>query len=687
MKVYPTAQIRNIALVSHQGAGKTSLVEAMLFNAGEITRMGTVEQGTTTSDFDEEEQRRGLSLSTSQIPIETNGYKLNILDTPGYTDFQGEVKNALMVSDMAVLLIDASSGVEVGAEVYWGFADEFELPRMVLLNKMDRDNVHPEQVLNELGTIFDTRFVPVQLPMFEGGEFTGVVDLLSMKAWRGADDKPGDIPAEFADAAEEARFALIEAAAESDDALLEKYFEVGELSEAEIWQGVRAGLAAQSFIPVAYAAATANIGVKAFTRLVTEVSISPDNRPKAFTGKRGDEGVELPASDGGPLALYVWKTTADPYVGSLTYFRVVSGTLKADQRYYNFTRGEEERFGSLLVMRGNQQMTVDTLHAGDLGAVAKLGHTVTCDTLGDRGTPIIIEPPSFPIPVYSVAVFPATQADSAKMGPTLTRLTEDDPTLTWRLDPATKEAVLEGMGDVHVDVAIKRAARLGVNLETAVPKVPYRETITKVNSAQYRHKKQTGGAGQFAEVHLRVEPLEDGQGFEFGNEVFGGAISSSFIPSIEKGIKSVMESGVIAGYPVVDVKAVVYDGKEHPVDSKDIAFQIAGREVFKLAVQGAGPVLLEPIQILEITVPEANMGDVIGDLSSRRGQVLGTEINAGRAVITAQVPLAEVLRYSNDLRSFTQGRGVYTMRFSHYATVPSHIAQEIIAKAKKEEEE
>lgn len=687
MKVHPTNSIRNIALVSHQGTGKTSLTEAMLFNAGLVTRMGAVEQGTTVSDFDEEEKRRGLSLSTSLIPIETNGLKLNILDTPGYTDFQGDVKNALMVSDMAVVMIDASSGVEVGAEVYWGFADEFELPRMVLINKVDRENIRLEHVLEELNTIFDSRFVPVEIPMFEAGEFVGVVDLLAMKAWLRGDEKPVAVPDAYADAAEEAHFALVEAAAESDDELLEKYFEVGELSNDEMWQGIRAGVQSGTFVPVAYAAGTANTGVRALTSLLTQIAPSPAQRPTAFTGEKAGEVIELPATDSGPLALYVWKSTADPFVGSLTYFRVISGLLKADQRYYNFNQEEEERFGSLLVMRANEQLTVDTMHAGDIGAVAKLNSTVTGDTLGDRGTPIIISQPSFPIPVYSVAVFPATQGDSAKMGPTLSRLTAEDPTLQWRQDPATKEAVLEGMGDVHVDVAIRRAAGLGVNLETAVPKVPYREAVTREGTAQYRHKKQTGGAGQFAEVHLRVEPLEEGEGFEFESKVFGGAISNSFLPSIEKGIKSVLQNGVIAGYPVVGVKAVVFDGKEHPVDSKDIAFQIAGREAFKEAFRAGSPVLMEPLMILTITVPESNMGDVIGDLSSRRGQVLGTEIVAGRAVITAQAPLSEVLRYSNDLRSFTQGRGVYTMKFSHYSTVPSHIAEEIVAKAKKEEEE
>lgn len=687
MKVYPTNSVRNIALISHQGAGKTSLVEAILYNAGAINRMGEVEQGTTVSDHDEEEKRRGLSLATSLIPIELDSVKLNFLDTPGYTDFQGDVKNALYASDMAAILVDASSGVEVGTEVYWGFADEFSLPRLIVINKMDRDNVQPQRVLDELSTIFDTRFVPLQLPIMEGGNFVGVVDLLTQKAYRGADKNPGDVPADMADSIEEARLTLIEAAAESDDALLEKYFEEGELSDEEVLAGVKAGVMTQGFVPVLYAAGTANVGAQALVKLVASIAPNPTERPEPFSGTRAGEEVQLEARADGPLALYVWKTTADPFVGSLTYFRVVSGALKSDGRYFNHNKGEEERFGPLLVMRGSEQMQVDTLNAGDVGAIAKLNHTVTGDTLGDKGTPVLAHQPSFPQPIYSVAVSPATQGDSAKMGPTLTRLTDEDPTLQWRQDAATKEAVLEGMGDVHVDVAIRRAAQLGVNLETAIPKVPYRETVTKTYGTSYRHKKQTGGAGQFAEVHLRVEPLTSGEGYEFANEVFGGAISQSFIPSIEKGVKAVMEEGVIAGYPVVDIRAVVFDGKEHPVDSKDIAFQIAGREVFKDAVRGAGPVILEPIMIVRITVPETNMGDVIGDLSSRRGQVLGTDAVAGRAVVTAKAPLAEMLRYSNDLRSFTQGRGVYTMEFSHYQAVPSHIAEDIVAKAKKAQEE
>jgi len=688
MKVYSTDSIRNIALASHQGAGKTSLVEAMLFNAGAVTRLGAIAQGNTVSDFEEEEVRRGLSLSTSLIPIEANGLKLNFLDTPGYTDFQGEVKNALHMTDMALLLLDASAGVEVGTEVYWGFADEFKAPRMVVANKMDRDTARrPDAITDELHNIFGARFVSLQWPIGERGSFSGVVDLLTMKAYSGTDNTPGDVPAEVKEEASAARVALMEAAAEADDSLLEKYFEAGDLTNDEILRGVKTGLAQATFVPVVYTSGTTNVGVAALTDLLTRIAPSPKDRA-AMNGKRPDDSeVALPADDTGLLAVYVFKTTADPFVGKLTYFRVVSGLLKADSRYYSHTRHEEERFGSLLALRGKEQMPVDTFHAGDIGVVAKLAHANTGDSLGDKANPVVVPPPSYPTPVYAVAVRPSTQADSPKMGPTLTRLCDEDATLQWRQEAATKETILEGMGDVHVDVAIKRAAHLGVHLETAVPRVPYRETITKKFAEEYRHKKQSGGAGQFAEVHMRLEPQPRGEGFEFANEVVGGAISGSFIPSIEKGVRSVMEQGVIAGYPVVDVRAVVIDGKEHPVDSKDIAFQIAGREVFKLAFHGAGPVLLEPVMKLRVIVPDSDMGATIGDLSTRRAQVQGTESMGGRSIITGLAPLAEVQRYSNDLRSFTQGRGVYTQEFSHYQQVPAHLTENIVAHHKKEVEE
>lgn len=679
MKVYDTRSVRNIAFVSHQGSGKTSLAEAILFNKGVINRLGSVMQGTTVSDFDEDEIDRQMSLNTSVVPIEVNGLKLNILDTPGYTDFQGDVENALFVADLAVLLVDASAGVEVGTELYWSLADKYSLPRIIVINKMDRDNIQLDTVQAAMAESFDTNLVPLQLPMFEGGLFSGVIDLLTMKAYRGGGPEP--IPAEMQEAVEAAKLELVEYAAEASDALMEKYFEAGELSSEEIIEGLKAGLASNSLVPVLYSAATANRGVNGLLDTLVMLAPDPTSHP-AYQTETGEIGVK-----DGTLALYVFKSMVDPYVGRLTFFRVVSGTLKGDTRYFNANKGEEERFGSIYVMRGKEQIVVDTLNAGDIGAIAKLAFTSTGDTVTTKEKQVIITPPVFPLPVYGVAVTPATQADSAKMGPTLTRVTDEDPTLRWRNDSATREAVLEGMGSMHVDVAIKRIASLGVALETGIPKVPFRETISATGEARYRHKKQSGGAGQFGEVSLRVEKLPEDTGFEFANEVFGGAISSSFIPSIEKGIKSVLDQGVIAGYPVVDVKAVVIDGKEHPVDSKDIAFQIAGRESFKLAFLQAKPVILEPIMKIKITVPDTSMGDVIGDLSSRRGQVLGTENIASKAIITALVPLAEIQRYSNDLRSFTGGYGIYTLEPSHYQSVPSQIAEKIIAEGKKEEAE
>lgn len=686
MKVYETSAVRNIALVSHQGSGKTSLAEALLFNSGATNRLGSVMEGTTVSDFDEDEINRQMSLYTSVVPVEMSGLKLNFLDTPGYTDFQGDVINSLKVSELALLLVDASSGVEVGTELYWEFADKFGLPRMIVVNKMDRDNIQLDAVHEAIRKSFDTRLAPIQYPVFVDDVFQGVVDLITMKYFRG-EGAEDTYPPEVEDAVQAARLELMEKAAEANDALMEKYFDAGELTDEDMCQGIKLGLLDYSFVPVVYTAATANIGVRALANLLLELAPAPAGHEPFNAKDSAGAVVELSADDSGPLALYVFKTMVDPYVGQLTYFRVISGELKGDNRYQNHSVEEEERFGPLFVMQGKEQLQVDTLHAGDIGAVAKLTHTTTCDTIGVKGKAILVDIPEFPKPVYAVAVTPQTQADSAKMGPTLTRVADEDPTLFWRQEPATNETVMEGMGDVHIAVAIKRAASLGTNLDVHVPKVPYQETITKVGEASHRHKKQSGGAGQFGEVHLRLEPQPRGEGFEFANEVFGGAISQSFIPSIEKGIKQVMEQGVVAGYPFVDVRAVVTDGKEHPVDSKDIAFQIAGREAFKKAVQAAGPALLEPIVMLNVMIPESSMGDVIGDLSSRRGQVQGTEAVGNKYVVKVLIPLAEVQRYSNDLRSITGGRGVYTLDFSHYEVVPGNIAEEIIAAAQLEEEE
>jgi elongation factor G len=552
---------------------------------------------------------------------------------------------------------------------------------------MDRENSSFQRALDSLREKFEANFIPLQLPVGEQSGFKGVVDLLEMKAYLGKDGQPGDVPADLADAAEEARTALIEAAAEGDDELIMKYLDGEELSNAEIAHGLAAGLAAGTLVPVLCGAATQNIGVRALLHTIVRNLPGPSGEVVATNPVTNAEET-LTFDSSGSLAAFVFKTSADPYVGKLTYLRVYSGTLHSNSTAFNSRIRSEERLGQIFMLRGKEQIPVPEVRAGDMGVVAKLGDTLTSDTLCDRGHPLALPAIQFPTPLFAVAVAPKTKADSAKMGPSLSRIVEEDPTLRWRNEESTHQVILEGMGDAHVDTAVRRLEqKFGLSLETSVPKVPYKETVMWVGSASYRHKKQTGGAGQFAEVHMRVEPLARDTGFEFDWKVFGGAISSSFQPSIQKGIRQVIDTGPVAGYPVVDVKAVVFDGKEHPVDSKDIAFQIAGREVFKLAFKEGNPVLLEPIMNVSITVPEDFMGDVMGDLTTRRGRVQGTDQERGNAIVHAQVPLADIQRYATDLRSFTQGRGVYTMSFSHYEQVPSHLQAEIVAQAERERQE
>nr|HID13864.1 elongation factor G [Anaerolineae bacterium] len=686
MKEYHTKQLRNVVLLGHGSSGKTSLAEAMLFTSGAINRMGRVEDGTTVADFDEEETRRHISLSLALVPAEWEGCKINVLDTPGYTDFVGEVKSAVRVADLALILVDAVSGVEVGTELVWNFAEEQGLPRMVVVNKMNRENANLDHTLDALRESFGQNFVPVQLPIGAEGKFAGVVDLVRMQALVGPEGKVAEIPADLADRAEEARVQLIEAAAEVDDELIMKYLEGEKLTEEEIRRGLRAAILNGTAIPVLMTAATANLGTQALLDALVAYAPSPADRgPVTAQGPAGEEQIE--PNELAPLAALVFKTAADPYVGKLTYFRVYGGMMKSDSRVYNSRAEEEERLGQLYVMRGKEQIPVAHLRTGDIGAVAKLTHTLTGDTLCDKGHPVSLPGPVFPSPLFAVAVSPRSKADQAKLAPTLTRICEEDPTLRWHQEPSTRQTILEGMGEAHVDIAVRRMEnRFGVGVETSIPKVPYRETVTRVYADQYRHKKQTGGAGQFAEVHMRLEPLPRDTGFEYEWEVFGGAISRSFEGSIEKGIKTAMAQGVIAGYPVTDVKAVVYDGKEHPVDSKDIAFQIAGREVFKKVMLGAGPVLLEPIYKVTITVPEEFTGDIMGDLNTKRARVQGMDQRGGKSIITALVPLAEMQRYATDLRSLTQGRGIFSMEFDHYEEVPPHLAQSIIEAHKRGKE-
>jgi elongation factor G len=682
MKEYPTESIRNIALVSHSSAGKTMLTEACLHYTGVTTRMGKVEDGTTVADFDEEENRRGISIYTSVVPVESSNTKINFLDTPGYTDFIGEVISALQVSDSALLLVDAVSGAEVGTEVAWDYVNRANLPRFVAINKMNRENANYNSALASIEEMSEARLVPIQIPMGEKLEFSGVIDLLTMKAYPGDGSKPTEIPAEYSSQAEEARTVLVEAAAEGEDDLLEKYLESGELSQDEVIRGLRKVVLSGDFVPVFLGAYGAEIGIGPLLNSLEKLAPSPADVPAVkMQGKAGEE--LLTAKDSGPLALFVWKTTADPFVGKQTYFRVYSGTAQADSRVWNCTKNAEERFGTLQIPRGKENIPVKVLHAGDIGTVAKLNETVTGDMLCDKAHQLTMPPIEYPSALYQVAVHPKTQADSTKISPTLTRLTEEDMTLSWHNEPATGQTILSGMGDQHIDVAIRRAeTKFQVNLIADIPKVPFQESITGKGSAMYRHKKQTGGSGQFGEVHLRVEPSE-GE-FEVVNEIFGGAISSSYLPAIEKGIRNTMKEGVLAGYPVNALRVAVFDGKEHPVDSKPIAFEIAGREAFKLAFKEANPVLLEPIMLVKVTVPESNMGDVLGDMNTRRARVMGMENDKGKSIVTAHVPLAEMQRYTTQLRSITGGRGIFAMEFDHYEVVPSHLAQEIIANRQKE---
>lgn len=684
MKEYTTEFIRNVALVSHSSAGKTMLTEAFLHFTGATTRLGKIEDGTTASDFEDEETRRRISLSTAVIPVEYKNHKINFLDTPGYTDFVGEVISALRVADGAIVMIDSVAGAEVGTEITLNYCEEFKLPRFIVINKMNRDNANFAKALESVRSVAPIRMIPVQLPWGEKAEFKGVLDLLTMKAYEGDGKTVKDIPAEYKDDVEAARMELIETAAEGEDELLMKYLEGEELSAEEIQEGLVKAVRTGAFAPVFVAAGSAEMGLARILDAVIDLVPSPAQSAPVIAQGKNDEEETLIASDSGPLAAYVWKTTADPFVGKITYFRVYSGTLTSDSRVWNPGKGVEERIGTVHLLRGKDQLPVKVVHSGDIASMPKLSATATGDTLCDKGHPLTLSKPVYPHALYRVAVMPKTQADAGKISPTLTRLCEEDPTLSWFQEPATNQTILQGMGDQHIDVAIRKAeAKFQTGLLTLEPKVPYRESITKGGQAMYRHKKQTGGSGQFGEVWMRIEPLRDAD-FELTWDVFGGAVSQSYEPAIRKGVQSVMKEGAMAGFPLSNVKVSVYDGKEHPVDSKPVAFEIAARECFKLAVKDASPMLLEPIMDVRIVVPEGNMGDILGDMNTRRARVQGMDNEKGRSVITVQAPLAEMQRYTTDLRSMTGGRGLFTMEFSHYEVVPTHIAQGVIDAHQKE---
>jgi elongation factor G len=686
MKSYKAEQLRNVSLVAHSGAGKTSLAEAMLYNAGVTNRLGKVEEGNTVTDYDPEEVRRGISVSTSVAPWEWDDHKVNLLDTPGYADFVGEVKGALRVSDAVVVLVCAASGVEVGTELVWQYADELELPRIAFINKMDRDNANFQRTLDQLKLKFGVTLLPLTMPVGAQANFQGVVDLLSMKAFLGDDQKGGDVPAELHDQAQSMRQQIIEAAAEADDELIMKYLEGGELTAEEIQRGLAAAVASRKVVLVLSGSATRNMGVRLLQDAMVRYLPAPTAVEAVATQVRDGSEQALEALPSGPLAALVFKTTADPYVGKLTYFRVYSSTMQSDSRVLNANKGEEERIGQLFFVLGKEQEPTKDVIAGDIGAVAKLQFTVTGDTLCDKDQPLMLAGITFPNPVAFAAVSPKTKADLDKMGSALARLVEEDPTLVVERDVDTGETVLKGMGDSHIDIAVKRMQqKFGVDVVTSVPRVPYKETITKTVQVQGRHKKQTGGRGQFGDVWVRFEPRERGQGFEFIDEVYGGHVPRNFIPAVEKGLREVLQQGVLAGYPATDFAAALYDGSSHPVDSSEIAFKLAAHLAFRKGMAEAGPVLLEPIMKVTITVPEQFMGDVLGDLNTKRARVLGMEQQKGNSIINAEVPLAEIQRYAADLRSMTQGRGYFSMEFLRYDQVPGHLTEAIVEQAKQEE--
>ena len=677
-------QIRNVVLLGHSGAGKSTLTEALLFNGGAIDRMGNVTEGSTVSDWDEEEIARGISLRLSVAPYMQNGLKVNVVDTPGDPSFQGEVICGISVVEMAVILVDAVAGAEVGTELAWNRVQKAGKPCAIVVNKLDRENAEWERTWESIQNVCTgTTLVPVTIPVGEGPAIKGIVDLVAERAYMGADNVESDIPESMHGMVEEFRLLLVEAAAESNDDLTEKYLEDEELTAEEIQQGLEEGIADGMLTPVFSTSALTNIGMQAFGTALHWVVPSADTAEIPWADDSGPEEVDA----NGPLAARAFKTIIDRYVGRINYLRLYSGTLTKGDSVRVSATGTEERIVNLHSIAGKTLEGMQDVGAGDICAVTRLTDLTTADTLVDPEQALSLVPIEFPKPLFSMAVAPATKADSAKLGQSLHQVAEEDPTLTVVQVAETKQTLLQGIGDIQVAVAIKRLeTKFGVKVHTAIPKVPYMETVQRVGSAQYRHKKQSGGAGQFAEVHMRVEPMERGTGFAFESEVFGGAISSTYLPSIEKGVHQVMAEGVVAGFPAVDLRVVVFDGKEHPVDSKDIAFQIAGREVFKMAANQAGATLLEPIYTLTVSVPEANMGDIMGDLNNRRGRVLGMDQAESRSIVKAEVPFAEVMRYGTDLRSMTQGRGTYEIEFLRYEEVPRHLIAKIVEENRVQEE-
>jgi len=674
MKVYPTPKIRNIAFIAHGGSGKTTLAEAMLYNTGATTRLGKVDDGNTVSDFLPEEIKRKISISTSLVPCEYRDHKINILDTPGFADFLGEVRAAVKVADNALVVVSAVAGVEVQTEMFWEEAQD--LPKVVFVNRMDRENANFYKTLDDLRDKFSGTIVPLQLPIGAEASFKGVVDLLKMKALifepGSGKYKEEEVPADMMADVESFKEQLIEAAAEGNDELLVKYLEGEELTDEEIRSGIADAASKGAVVFVFCGSAVNNIGVLPVMDFIVDCMAAPNTKA----------GKDLSTE---PLAALVFKTIADPYIGRLNFFKVVQGEVKADSVVYNATKEREEKLGQILVMRGKEQQAVPEAKNGDIVAVAKLAVTTTGDTLTVKSNPVKLEGIVFPEPTLGTAIEPKAKGDEDKLSNSLQRLMEEDPTIRLEKNTETKQTILHTMGESHTDIIVERLQRkFGVEVKTAEMRIPYRETIRAQVQVEGKHKKQSGGHGQYGHVWLRMEPSEEE--FEFSEEIFGGVVPKQYVPAVEKGIREAMVEGVVAGYPVTNIKAVLYDGSYHSVDSSEMAFKLAAILAFRKGMEQAKPVLLEPIYNVEVEIPEQFMGDIIGDLNSKRGRVLGMEPRGKNQIVRAQVPLKEMVRYSIDLKSITQGRGKFKMEFDHYEEAPPKVAEEIIEKTKREKE-
>ncbi len=694
MNPYTSENLRNVAIIAHGGAGKTSLAEAMLFNGGSTARLGSVDNGTSVLDSEPEEIKRKITLTSAIHHFDWQGKHINVIDTPGYANFIVDTKACLRVAGGAVVIVSAISGVKVQTEAVWKYADEFEIPRVVFISKLDRERADFDRAVGEMEATFKCFPLVLQLPIGKEEDFVGVVDLVAMKAMRYGNDQSGkfsveEIPDHLQDAAEEAREAMIERVVEADDDLMEKYLGGEEITVEEIYRATHEGTMTGKFVPVVCGSALKNIGIQPLMDLVCSCLPSPLERPSQIAEilVEGEDQELIPDADA-PFSAIVFKTISDPFTGQLSLFRVYSGTLASDSSCFNSSKDRKERIGQLLKLEGNKQIPIDKCGPGDIVAVAKLKETVTWDTLCSEKAPMRLKGLELPAPVISFSLRPKSKGDEEKLGGALSRLMAEDPTISIDRNEQTKELVISGMGQVHIEVTVDRIKRkFGVDVELDAPKVPYKETIRGTVSVQGRHKKQSGGRGQFGDVWIKIEPLPKGSGFEFENKIVGGVVPRQYIPAVEKGIQEALIGGVLAGYPVVDFKVSLFDGSYHTVDSSEMAFKIAGSMAFKKGVIDAKPVLLEPIMLMDINVPNDYMGDIIGDLNSRRGKVNGVEPMANSQLIKAQVPMSEVLKYAPDLRSMTGGRGMFTMEFSHYEEVPSHLTAKIVAASKLEKEE